>query len=46
MQFTHILGIHISKDTIDLALWQNSANPNIVNSKLSNNLKGYKALLT
>jgi len=45
MQFTHILGIDISKDTIDLALSQNKANTNIVNSKFSNNLKGYKALL-
>ena len=46
MQFTHILGIDISKDTIDLALSHNKSHANTVNSKFSNNLKGYKALLT
>jgi hypothetical protein len=37
MQFTHILGIDISKDTFDLALSENKAHANIVKSKFSNN---------
>jgi len=45
MQFTHILGIDVSKNTIDLALTQNKANASMVNTKFANNLKGYKALL-
>lgn len=45
MKFTHILGIDISKDTIDLGLSQNKANSSITNNKFSNNLKGYKGLL-
>lgn len=45
MKFTHMLGIDISKDTLDLALMQNKANSSITNNKFSNNLKGYKALL-
>ncbi|NEJ82922.1 IS110 family transposase, partial [Rhizobium leguminosarum] len=45
MQFTHILGIDISKHTIDLALSENKANAAMLNYKLDNNLKGYKSLL-
>lgn len=45
MKFTHILGIDVSKDTIDLALNQNKANASIINNKFNNNLKGYKGLL-
>ena len=45
MKFTHILGIDISKDTIDISLSQNKANGSITNNKFSNNLKGYKGLL-
>jgi transposase len=45
MQFTPMLGIDVSKHTIDLSLSQNKANAAILNHKLTNNLKGYKSLL-
>ncbi|ACE06592.1 hypothetical protein Aasi_1271 [Candidatus Amoebophilus asiaticus 5a2] len=45
MQYTHILGIDISKKTIDVALSQNKANDSIVSHKFTNNLKGYQALI-
>ncbi|OJW72783.1 MAG: hypothetical protein BGO68_00595 [Candidatus Amoebophilus sp. 36-38] len=45
MQYSYMLGIDVSKTTIDIALRQNKANASIVNNKFSNNLKGYKALL-
>lgn len=46
MQYTHILGIDISKDFIDLALSENKSNASMVNTKLANNLEGYQALLS
>jgi len=45
MQYSHMLGVDISKHTIDLALSQNKASAAMINKKLTNNLKGYKALL-
>ncbi|WP_044282838.1 IS110 family transposase [Candidatus Amoebophilus asiaticus] len=45
MQYSHMLGIDVSKHTIDLALSQNKAGAVMINKKLTNNLKGYKALL-
>jgi activator of 2-hydroxyglutaryl-CoA dehydratase len=46
MQYTHILGIDLSKATIDLALMDNKASASIVSKKFTNNLKGYEAFLT
>ena len=43
MKYSHILGIDISKKTIDVALSQNQANANILNRKFTNNLKGYQS---
>jgi transposase len=43
-QFTHILGIDISKKTIDLALSQNKANAPMINQQFNNNLGGYKKM--
>jgi transposase len=45
MKYSHILGIDISKKTIDVALSQNQANANMLNRKFTNNLKGYQSLL-
>jgi transposase len=45
MQYTHILGIDISKKTIDLALSHNKANDSMITHKFTNNKKGYQALL-
>jgi transposase len=45
MQYTYILGIDLSKATIDLALSQNITHANITHKKLSNNIKGFHALL-
>jgi len=45
MKYTHILGIDLSKATIDLALSQNTANANISHKKFSNNIKGFNDLL-
>jgi transposase len=45
MQYTHILGIDVSKATIDLALSQNKAKATITHKKFNNNIKGFKSLL-
>jgi len=45
MQYTHILGIDISKATLDLALSCNQANASMLNRRFANNLSGYRALL-
>lgn len=45
MQYTHILGIDLSKATIDLALSQNKATATTTHKKFSNNIKGFKSLL-
>ncbi|MHB9147530.1 MAG: IS110 family RNA-guided transposase [Candidatus Amoebophilus sp.] len=45
MQYTYILGIDVSKATLDLALSTNQANAPIVNRRFDNNLAGYRALL-
>jgi transposase len=44
MQLSHILGVDISKKTIDLALIQNKANAPIINQRFTNNLGGYKKI--
>jgi transposase len=46
MQFTHILGIDVSKKTIDAALSENRANAVMANQQFANSLKGYKELQT
>ena len=45
MQYTHILGIDISKKTIDVALSQNKANDSMITHQFANNTKGYQAML-
>lgn len=45
MKYTHILGIDISKDTIDVALMQDKADASITTNKFGNNLKGATSLL-
>src|SRR3569832_763541 len=45
MKFTHIIGIDVSKRTIDIALSQNKANASMISHKFTNNLKGYKTLV-
>lgn len=45
MQFTHILGIDVSKKKIDLALSQNKTSAPMISHKVTNNPKGYQALL-
>jgi len=45
MQFSHLLGIDISKKTIDLALSLNQANAAMLNHQFTNNLGGYKKML-
>lgn len=45
MQFTYLLGIDISKVTIDLALSENKANASIAIKQFANHLKGYKKML-
>lgn len=45
MQYTHILGIDLSKATIDLALSENKANASMLNKKLTNNIKGFNDLI-
>jgi transposase len=45
MQYTHILGIDLSKATIDLALSENKANASTLNKKLTNNIKGFNDLI-
>ena len=45
MQFTHILGIDVSKKTIDIALSQNKANVLMVSHQFTNSLGGYKKML-
>jgi transposase len=42
MQFTHILGIDVSKRTIDIALSINQANTPTLSHQFTNNLGGYK----
>ena len=45
MQYTHILGIDLSKATIDVALSQNTANATTTHKKFSNHIKGFNGLL-
>lgn len=45
MKFIHIIGIDVSKKTIDIALSQNKANASMINHKFTNNLKGYRTLV-
>jgi transposase len=45
MQYNYILGIDVSKKTIDAALSQNKANANMIINKFTNDLKGYQRLL-
>lgn len=42
MQYTHILGVDISKKTIDIALSQNKANASMLSHQFPNNLGGIK----
>lgn len=46
MQFTKILGIDISKRTIDVALSSGGCNSPMINHQFSNNLKGFRELLS
>jgi transposase len=46
MQYTHILGIDVSKATFDLALSQNKAHATITHKKFNNNTKGFGSLIT
>ncbi len=46
MQITNILGIDISKKTIDVALSQNKVNSEMHNNQFTNNLKGFRDLLS
>jgi len=46
MQFTHLLGVDISKSKIDLALSQNKSNTSMVTNQFSNHLKDYKKMLS
>jgi len=46
MQFTNILGIDISKRTIDVALSENKVNSPMINHQFSNNLKGFREFLS
>jgi transposase len=46
MQYTHILGVDISKKTIDIALSQNKANASMLSHQFPNNLGGYKKTVT
>ena len=46
MQFTHLLGGDISKKTIDVALSLNQSNASMLSHQFSNNLGGYKKMLT
>ncbi|OJW68969.1 MAG: hypothetical protein BGO68_02240 [Candidatus Amoebophilus sp. 36-38] len=45
MQYTHIVGIDISKATIDVAVCQKEATAVILNRRFSNRLEGYEELL-
>lgn len=45
MQFTHFLGVDISKKTIDISLSSNQANAAMVSHHFTNNLGGYKKLV-
>src|SRR5690625_3001991 len=46
MQYTHILGIDISKDKFDVSLSSNEANDKLISHKFTNNIKGFEALLS
>ncbi len=46
MQYTHRLGIDISKRTFEVALMQNLANSNINHNKFDNDIKGFKSLVS
>lgn len=45
MQYTHLLGVDISKKTIDISLSANQGNANNLRYQFSNNLGGYKKML-
>ena len=45
MRYSHILGIDLSKATIDLALSENKADASMLNKKLTNNIKGFNDLI-
>lgn len=46
MQYTHVLGVDISKKTIDMSLSANKANATILSHQFTNNLGGYKKMVT
>jgi transposase len=46
MQYTHTLGIDVSKRTFDLALSQNLNHGSMISNKFDNNLQGYKKLVS
>lgn len=44
MQFTNILGVDVSKKTIDVALSENKVGSKMTNQQFTNNLKGFSEL--
>jgi transposase len=46
MPFTHILGIDVSKRTLDAALSPNKANAPMVSHQFTNSLGGYKKMIS
>jgi transposase len=45
MQFTHLLGVDISKKNIDIALSLQQGNADMISHQFTNNLGGYKKMV-
>jgi len=42
---THFIGVDISKDTLDLALYVEASYPNFIDLKVTNEIKGFKQII-